>query len=124
MKYMDITEEHTPPRIHPCLTGLTASAPHELWLKGSFPEKDYKDLILATQAMLDTFNGIAVMIARDPHANRRDTEIVAHTQGERKDLCTRISHLFYILAIQVIHGYLIDLKIPFGYIGEANNISI
>ena len=87
-------------------------ARHKFRLKGPFPEKDYKDLIVATQAMLDAFYGMAIMIARDPQVNRRDAEILAHTRGEREDLCTRISHLFYLLAGLIKLGYPLPGSLP------------
>jgi len=111
-KYMDITEEHALQSALLRLGGLTASAPHEFRLKGPFPEKDYKNLIVASQAMLDAFHGMAVMIAKDPRANRREAEILAHTRREREDLCARISHLFYVLAGSIKLGFPLPGSLP------------
>ncbi|PUU72381.1 Fusaric acid resistance protein-like-domain-containing protein [Tuber borchii] len=111
-KYMDITEEHALQSALLRLGRLTASAPHEFRLKGPFPEKDYKDLIMASQAMLDAFHGMAVMIAKDPCANRREAEILAHTRREREDLCARISHLFYVLAGSIKLGFPLPASLP------------
>ena len=111
-KYMDITEEHALQSALLRLGSLTASAPHEFRLKGPFPEKDYKDLIVASQAMLDAFHGMAVMIAKDPCANRREAEILAHTRREREDLCARISHLFYVLAGSMKLGFPLPTSLP------------
>jgi len=109
---MDITKEHALQSALLHLSRLTASAPHEFRLKGPFPEKDYEDLVVASQAMLDAFHGMAVMIARDPRANRREVEILAHTRREREDLCARISHLFYVLAGSMRLGFPLPGSLP------------
>ncbi|KAG0633708.1 Fusaric acid resistance protein-like-domain-containing protein [Tuber brumale] len=111
-KYMNITEEHALQSALLRLSRLTDSAPHEFRLKGPFPERDYKNLIVASQAMLDAFHGMAVMIARDPRANRREAEILAHTRREREDLCARISHLFYVLAGSMKLGFPLPRSLP------------
>ncbi|RPA99882.1 hypothetical protein L873DRAFT_1682405 [Choiromyces venosus 120613-1] len=111
-KYMNISEEHALQSALLRLGRLTDSAPHEFRLKGPFPEKDYKNLIATSQAMLDAFHGMAVMIARDPCANRREAEILAHTRREREDLCARISHLFYVLAGSMKLGFPLPGSLP------------
>jgi len=111
-KYMDITEEHALQSTLLGLGRLTASAPHKFRLKGTFPEKDYKDLIVASPTMLDAFHSMAVMIARDPRTNRREAEILAHTRREREDLCARISHLFYVLAGSMRLGFPLPGSLP------------
>ncbi|PWW79664.1 hypothetical protein C7212DRAFT_356449 [Tuber magnatum] len=111
-KYMNITEEHALQSALLRLGRLTDSAPHEFRLKGPFPARDYKNLIVASQAMLDAFHGMAVMIAKDPRANRREAEILAHTRREREDLCARISHLFYVLAGSMKLGFPLPGSLP------------
>ncbi|CUS15498.1 unnamed protein product [Tuber aestivum] len=111
-KYMNITEEHALQSALLRLGRLTDSAPHEFRLKGPFPASDYKNLIVASQAMLDAFHGMAVMIAKDPRANRREAEILAHTRREREDLCARISHLFYVLAGSMKLGFPLPGSLP------------
>ena len=102
---MDRTDEHAFPSAHLRLGGLTPSARHEFRLRSPFAEKDYKDLIVASQAMLEAFHGMARMIPRDPYPNRRDAEILAYTLGEREDICARISYLFYALARSIKLGF-------------------
>ena len=94
------------------LRGLKASATHKFRLKGPFPEKDYKDPTAASQAILDAFHVMAMMIARESQVNRRDAEILAHTRREREDLCARISHLFYLLAGLINLGYPLMGRLP------------
>ena len=54
-KDMDITEEHTLPSLLLRLSGSTVSAPHEFQLKGSFPEKDYQDIIVQLLSQYKSF---------------------------------------------------------------------
>ena len=130
-QYRNIADVHLLQKALIRLNGLAAAAPHEFRLKGPFPTKEYLSILKANQAILDAFHGMSVMIAKDPRANRRETDILNFTKKvglialvvpglqtdirafqERYDLCTRLSHLFYVLASSVRLAFPMPERLP------------
>jgi hypothetical protein len=79
-QYKNITEEYSLQKTLIQLNSLAAAAPHEFRLKGPFPTKEYQAILKSSQAILDAFHGMSVMIAKDPKANRRETDILNFTK--------------------------------------------
>jgi hypothetical protein len=79
-QYKNISEEYSLQKALIQLNKLAAAAPHEFRLKGPFPTKEYQAILKSSQAILDAFHGMSVMIAKDPKANRRETDILNFTK--------------------------------------------
>jgi hypothetical protein len=79
-RYKNTTEEHSLQKALIQLNGLATAAPHEFRLKGPFPINEYQNILQASQAILDAFHGMSVVIAKDPKANRRETDILNFTK--------------------------------------------
>ena len=92
--YMDLGEESELHRFLSRLESLKTAAASEYDLRGPFPVAAYSRILKSTAAMLDAFHAMNVMIMKNPKATKAEAEILEHTAKERKDLSTRISHLF------------------------------
>ena len=109
---MSITEERGLQSALIRLSSLAAQAPNEFRLKGPFPVSDYRKLIAANQSILDACHGMSMMLSKDPQANVREADILNYTSNERRDLCARISHLFYVLASSIKLGFPLPETLP------------
>ena len=92
--YMDLREEFELHRFLSRLENLRGSAASEVDLRGPFQDKAYGRLLESTGAMLDAFHAMNVMIMKNPRATKGESEMLKYTVNERRQLCTRISHLF------------------------------
>ncbi|KAF8475692.1 Fusaric acid resistance protein-like-domain-containing protein [Kalaharituber pfeilii] len=110
--YMTLIEERALQKALLRLTSLISQAPSEYRLKGPFPVNDYKKLISANQSILDACHGMSMMISKDPVANAREADILNYTAVERRDLCARISHIFYVLASSIKIGFPLPETLP------------
>ncbi|KAL9103306.1 MAG: hypothetical protein Q9163_001648 [Psora crenata] len=96
--YMDLREEFDLHRFLTGLENLRSAATSEVNLRRPFPEVSYSMLLKRTGAMLDAFHAMNVMIMKNPRASKGEAEILKYTSNERASLCSRISHLFQVLA--------------------------
>lgn len=94
------------------LNELLSNAPNELRLKGPFPADEYEVLLKNTQQILDIFQDMSVLIAKDPKASSRELEIIEYTTMERTELCNRIFLNFYLLSSAMRLGFPLPDKMP------------
>lgn len=52
----------------------------------------------STNKMLDSFHAMNLVIEKNLHASEGETILLKYTTDERAQLCSRISHLFQVLA--------------------------
>ncbi|MCJ1309391.1 hypothetical protein MMC25_003050 [Agyrium rufum] len=96
--YMNLREEFELNRFVSHLESLRTSAATEFELKGPFPTAASDRILKATGRMLDAFHAMNVVIMKDSKASKGEAEILKFTAPERAHLCSRISHLFQVLA--------------------------
>lgn len=94
------------------LRGLLENAPNELRLKGPFPYEEYSALLARTQQILDVFQDISVLIAKDPKPSSRELEIIEYTAVERAELCNRIFLNLYLVSSAMRLGFPLPNKMP------------
>lgn len=96
------------------ITSYSDQAPTEFRLKGHFPTADYKAITMACQNIVDACHGLAYLINRHQRegVSRRLTEVLQVTKRERRDLASRISHLFYVLAGAIRIGIPLPEALP------------
>lgn len=92
--YMDIRESIELRRFLTQLETLRISASHEFDLRGPFPDKLYRQSLEATGRMLGSFHAMQVVISKDLKASAGEAELLKYTKDERRQLSSRISHLF------------------------------
>jgi hypothetical protein len=92
--YMDIRESIELRRFLTQLESLRVSAAHEFDLRGPFPDKLYRQALEATGRMLGSFHAMQVVISKDLKASAGEAELLKYTKEERRQLSSRISHLF------------------------------
>ena len=92
--YMDLREEFELHRFLTQLENLSNSAASEMDLRGQFPTEEYGRILKSTNAMLDAFHAMNVVISKDLKTSEGEAEILRYTAEERAQLCFRISHLF------------------------------
>jgi len=66
----------------------------------------------STNKMLDAFHAMNVLIQKDPHASEGEASLLRYTADERADLCSRISHLFQVLASSLKLEYPMNDALP------------
>lgn len=94
------------------LNELLVNAPNEMRLKGPFPTKEYTALLKSTQNILDAFQDISVLVAKDRKATSREISIIEYTNDERAELCNRIFLNFYLLSSAMRLGFPLPDKMP------------
>ncbi|KAK9434473.1 Fusaric acid resistance protein-like-domain-containing protein [Lipomyces doorenjongii] len=77
---------------------LMVAAGNEFRLKGPFPTKHYDSIMKTTQEILDVYHNMNSMITKDLYASERESQMIAYTIEERKELSNRIFLLFYLIA--------------------------
>ena len=110
--YMDIREEFELSGFMARLESLRSAATYEMDLRGPFPEASYGRILTSTNNMLDAFHAMNVVIMKDPRASKGEAEILRYTHAERAQLCTRISHLFSVLASSMKLEYPLNEALP------------
>jgi hypothetical protein len=113
-QYMNLREELQLQRFLAKLEALVDSAKSEFELRGPFPKKEYSAILKSTGRMLDAFHAMNVVILKDLHASPSEEALLRATLRERALLCSRISHLFSILASSMKLEYLV---VPDGSLG-------
>lgn len=94
------------------LREFLASAPNELRLKGPFPTQQYAALLASTQRVLDAFQDISVLVAKDPKPSSQELQLMEATAPERRELCNRIFLGFYLLGSAMRLGVPVPGKMP------------
>ncbi|OWP03630.1 hypothetical protein B2J93_3251 [Marssonina coronariae] len=97
-EYMDLREEFALHQYILRLESLRSAAMSEFELRGPFPAKSYERIMESTNKMLDAFHAMNVVIQKDLNASEGETLLLKYTTDERAQLCSRISHLFQVLA--------------------------
>ncbi|KAK0116947.1 hypothetical protein ONS96_012791 [Cadophora gregata f. sp. sojae] len=97
-EYMNLREEFALHQYLLRLDTLRTAAASEFELRGPFPSKPYERIMESTNKMLDAFHAMNVVIQKDLTASEGETILLKYTAEERAELCSRISHLFQVLA--------------------------
>lgn len=95
------------------LCDFSKHAPKEIRLKGPFASKEYGRLLKSTQHILDAFQDISVLVAKDSKATSGELNIIEYTSAERRELCNRIFLNFYLLSSAMRLGFPLPDKMPF-----------
>lgn len=96
--YMNLTEELKLQQFVRKLQGLVDSAKSEFELRGPFPHAVYSKIVNSTVHMLEVFHEMNVVIPRDVRPTPGLEALLRVTKAEREQLCSRISHMFSVLA--------------------------
>ena len=110
--YMDLKEEFELRAFLTRIDNLRGSASSEVDLLGPFPDEVYGRVLTSTSKMLDAFHAMNVMIEKNPRASAGETAILRYTTNERAQLCSRISHLFQVLASSMKLQYPLNEALP------------
>ncbi|KPI41649.1 uncharacterized protein AB675_9017 [Cyphellophora attinorum] len=109
--YMDLAEEFKLQRFVRKLQALVDSAKSEFELRGPFPHATYTKIVNGTVRMMDTFHEMNVVIPKDSHASPGLKSLLRATKAEREQLCSRISHMFSVLASSMKLEFPLDTEI-------------
>lgn len=110
--YMDLREESDLQRFLAGLEKLRSAAISEMDLRGPFPDEIYARVLISTGNMLDAFHAMNVVIMKNLNASKGETELLKYTTTERAQLCSRISHLFQVLASSMKLEYPLNEALP------------
>jgi len=110
--YMDLREESDLQRFLVGLEKLRSAATSEMDLRGPFPDAVYARVLRSTGNMLDAFHAMNVVIMKNLNASNGEAEILKYTVTERAQLCSRISHLFQVLASSMKLEYPLNEALP------------
>ncbi|CAN6673243.1 hypothetical protein TRVA0_048S00474 [Trichomonascus vanleenenianus] len=91
---------------------LLSQAPREVRLKGPYPSRQYKSILLSTQHILDAYQNLSVMVAKNKKPTKREAEIIQYTEDDRKELCSRIFLFFYLVSSAIKIGFPLPDKLP------------
>ncbi|TVY80910.1 Uncharacterized protein LSUE1_G003049 [Lachnellula suecica] len=110
--YMNIREEFALQRYVIRLDNLRGAAKSEFELRGPFPSEQYGRIMDSTNKMLDAFHAMNIVIQKDPQVSDGEASLLRYTADERADLCSRISHLFQVLASSLKLEYPMNDALP------------
>lgn len=110
--YMNLREEFELQKFLSTLEKMRDSAKSEFELKGPFPDKVYGRILKSTGHMLDAFHAMNVVILKDVVGKKGELELLKATTRERAQLCSRISHLFSVLASSMKLEYPLNDALP------------
>jgi len=96
--YMNIREEFELQQFLSRLEALRGAAASEVELQGPFQNDVYARILKSTSRMLDAFHAMNVVIMKDLRASKGEADLLEYIKNERAHLCSRISHLFQVLA--------------------------
>jgi len=77
---------------------LRGQAQSEFELSGPFPIKAFGRIMESTSKMLDSFHAMNIVIQKNLNTSDGESTLIKYTADERTRLCSRISHLFQVLA--------------------------
>ncbi|CZT44109.1 related to Lactobacillus putative histidine protein kinase SppK [Rhynchosporium secalis] len=98
IEYMELNEEFALQQYVLRLDNMRGAAASEFELRGPFQAKAYERIMESTNKMLDAFHAMNMVIQKDLTASEGETILLKYTADERAQLCSRISHLFQVLA--------------------------
>jgi uncharacterized membrane protein YgaE (UPF0421/DUF939 family) len=107
-QYMNLREEFELQRYMAKLQELVDASKNEFELKGPFPYRVYSEILKSTEQMLDAFHAMNVVILKDLRATPGEEALLQATALERSQLCSRISHMFSVLASSMKLEYALD----------------
>lgn len=110
--YMNLREEFELRRFLSMLEKLRDNAKSEFELKGPFPDKVYGRILNSTGRMLDAFHAMNVVILKDLVVKKGELELLKATARERAQLCSRITHLYSVLASSMKLEYPLNDALP------------
>lgn len=110
--YMDLCEESDLQLFLADLEKLRSAATSEMDLRGPFPDEIYVRVLRSTGNMMDAFHALNVVIMKSLNASKGEAEILKYTITERAQLCSRISHLFQVLASSMKLEYPLNEALP------------
>jgi hypothetical protein len=110
--YMNLREEFELQKFLSTLEKLRESAKSEFEFKGPFPDKVYGRILKSTGRMLDAFHAMNVVILKDIVGKKGELALLKATARERAQLCSRISHLFSVLASSMKLEYPLNDALP------------
>lgn len=110
--YMNLREEFILQSYVQRLDALRISAASEFELRGPFPSKVYARLMESTNKMLDSFHAMNVVLEKNLTASEGEAMLLKYTSDERAQLCSRISHLFQVLASGLKLEYPLNDALP------------
>lgn len=84
------------------LDSLRSAAAAEYQLKGPFPNASFEIIMKSTIRILEAFHALNVAILRESKPSKCELELLGYTDPERRQLSTRISHLFQGLSASLI----------------------
>lgn len=94
------------------LASLRTAALSEFELRGPFPAKPYGRILESTNKMLDAFHAMNVILQKDLNPSEGEALLLLYTAEERAQLCSRISHLFSVLASSMKLEYPLNDGLP------------
>ena len=98
LQYMNMQEELELQQFLAKLESLVEAAKSEFEFRGPFPYVVYGNILRSTSRMLDAFHEMNIVILKDVEASPGEQSLLRATIDERAQLCSRISHLFTVLA--------------------------
>ena len=98
LQYLNLRQELELQRFLTKLQGLIDSAKNEFELRRAFPHQTYTRILTSCGRMLDAFHAMNVVILKDMQASPGEQALLQATVKERDQLCSRMSHLFGVLA--------------------------
>lgn len=110
--YMKLGEQAAMQRYATQLQTLCIAAANEYELRGPFPEEAYRRILGPTQRLLDAFHAMSLVTLKHGHLSDGEKALLYHTADERAQLCSRICHVFQVLASSIMLEYPLTDAIP------------
>ncbi|KAH8670979.1 ribosomal protein L19 [Xylariales sp. PMI_506] len=110
--YMKIGEQDAMQRYANQLQTLRSSAANEYELRGPFPVQAYARVMASTQRLLDAFHAMSLVTQKHGRLSKGEKALLQHTAAEREELCSRICHVFQVLASSIMLEYPLGDAIP------------
>ncbi|KAI1865849.1 uncharacterized protein JN550_008107 [Neoarthrinium moseri] len=110
--YMKMGEQAAMQRYANQLQTLRASAANEYELRGPFPTQAYARVMASTQRLLDAFHAMSLVTQKHGRLSEGEKALLYHTAHERAELCSRICHVFQVLASSIMLEYPLTDAIP------------
>ncbi|KAK7943743.1 uncharacterized protein PG986_012856 [Apiospora aurea] len=110
--YMKMGEQAAMQRYATQLQTLCAAALNEYELRGPFPADAYRRILVSTQRLLDAFHAMSLVTMKHGRLSEGEKALLYHTAEERAQLCSRICHVFQVLASSVMLEYPLTDAIP------------
>ncbi|KAI1823424.1 ribosomal protein L19 [Xylaria intraflava] len=110
--YMKLGEQAAMQRYATQLQTLRVAANNEYELRGPFPFAAYGRIMASTQRVLDAFHAMSLVTQKHGRLSEGEKALLDHTAQERAQLCSRICHVFEVLASSMMLEYPLTDAIP------------